>query len=361
MDPMETHSLVSASPVFPLSASALLYTVAWLAVEAYLRVRPSLSAHHTKRALLAALLLPPVFALAISLSGYFIPPMQMAGMHHHVALCKDIYQVLMGPAAQIPTAVRLVVDGTAWLLLMWGLLGVLRLVVATVTLERGLAPFLRPPSRRLRDSAQRVGRIMGVLSARFFECDIPMGYSSLIGLFRVRCVLSRKLVETASDEELDAIVAHEMGHLQSGDTVMTAVVGAFSCLFFFLRPVRLISRRWRENTELACDDIVTSITGKPLALAAAILRAHGAPVGASSLPTTTLGFAEETACAPDKRVRRLLAAAQRATVAKDVPGASIWQWVATAGLTFVGVLGLLSPQVACTLHCSLEVAGRFLR
>jgi hypothetical protein len=287
--------------------------------------------------------------------------MAMPGMQHHMVMCEDMYRVLMGPAADIPAAVRLALNGLAWASAVWGLLCVGRLVTATLALERALRLHLRVPSAKLSAAVDRVAPRCGVDGSVVCECDIPVSYTSLLGLLRPRCIVSRRLVETATDEELDAVLAHELSHLRRGDSGLTFVVGALNCLFFFLRPVRLLSRRWREATELACDAAAARVTGKPLALAAAILRAHGAPVGDAALPAATLGFAQAAACAPDERVRRLIAAAKAADLEGEGAGPGWWQWIATLALALLGALALASPQVGCTLHCSLEVAGRLLR
>ncbi len=129
-----------------------------------------------------------------------------------------------------------------------------------------------------------------------------MGYSCLLGIRKVRCILSHDLVAQASLEELEAVVAHEMNHLRAGDVWATMVVSVLNCLFFFLRPVRLISRHWREETELACNEATVVITGKPIPLATAILRAQGVQVSSKPLPTMALAFAQEEACAAEKRI-----------------------------------------------------------
>ena len=62
--------------------------------------------------------------------------------------------------------------------------------------------------------------------------------------------------------EAIAIVAHEASHLRGRDVLSTFLVGSLNCLFFFLRPVRLLSRRWREATELACDAATVNTTAR---------------------------------------------------------------------------------------------------
>jgi Zn-dependent protease with chaperone function len=206
----------------------------------------------------------------------------------------------------------------------------------------------------------------GLPARRFFECPIPPAYSSVLGFWRARCVLSQEFVASAPDEELDAVVAHEGSHLRAGDVRATFAVGVLDCLFFYLRPVRLLSRAWREAAELACDDAAVAATRKPLAMAAAILRASGVPVGATRfsrpLPAVALPFADEAACAPSIRVERLLAQAQQASLpaAREPRWQAALGWFTTLTLGGIGAGVLLSAEAACYAHCSLEAIARVL-
>jgi hypothetical protein len=148
----------------------------------------------------------------------------------------------------------------------------------------------------------------------------------------------------------------------------TFLVGMVNCLFFYLRPVRLLGRRWREEAELACDDQAVQVTRQPLAMASAILRASGVPVATTNgvgrrLPAVALAFADEAACSPGKRVERLLAQAQHASLpaaAGEPRRAVVGGWLATAGLTAFGASLLRSDEAACFAHCSLEAIARLL-
>jgi len=237
-------------------------------------------------------------------------------------------------------------------------------VAATVRLERGLAPYLLPPSPPLARALSRA-MVMGAWKSRVYECPIPPSCSSVLGVKEVRCVLSQGLVATAEEEELDAVLAHEAIHLRMGDVRATFLVRVLSCLFFSLWPARILARRWREEAELACDAAAIDVTGKPLAMAAAILRASGVALktpGNSKLPAAALGFADNDACSPAKRVELLIAHASRAAAppAVQTPAWRLAGWIITIGLATIGILMLTSSQTACFAHCSLEAAARLL-
>jgi hypothetical protein len=132
--------------------------------------------------------------------------------------------------------------------------------------------------------------------------------------------------------------------------------------------VKLLSRRWRREAELACDDAAVTATGEPLAMAAAISRVQGHPVNLAAsprppLPAVTLAFADEAACPPEARIERLIRHAEGAALLaarRESPAQRALTWSATFALAGVGLALALSPQVICAAHCSLEAVARLL-
>jgi Zn-dependent protease with chaperone function len=365
--------LIVVSALFFLALSSVLYVGAWLSATTILRLRSGRISHAAaKRVLMTALVLPPVLALVPTLSGATLHHVHDAAvLEHHSMMCRDMFlRVLSGQGVTERGGVReitgAVTSGGAWLLVLTGLFLVAKLFRATVRLGKGLHPYQSAPSPRLSQALGRVSKqLSGHFTHRFYECPIPATYSSVVGFWRARCVLSRDFVESATEDELDAVVAHEVSHLRAGDVRATFLVGALNCFFFYLRPVRLLGRRWREEAELACDDTAVSATRQPLAMAAAILRASGIPVTTRAtrpLPAVTLAFADEAACSPSKRVERLLAQAQEASLPslRETPAHAFAGWAVTFLFAALGVTVLLSAEAACYAHCSLEAIARVL-
>lgn len=391
--------LLWISALFYVALVSLLYVVSAVIVGTVFRSEVGLGrAWFTqagrKRVILSALALPPLLALIPTGAGVTLRHLHtLYGMHtmytaqtapyaafhaeqaapleHHAMACQRLFDRLallggLGMSGSVGQTVSILVGGAAWLLLVTGIFLTARLLWATLLLEKGIAPLLLPPSPRLAASLTRVSHSFPALSpARFFECAIPAAYSSVLGLLRARCVLSAPLVADAPDDELDAVVAHEASHLRSGDVYATFLVGLLNCVFFFLRPVRLLSSLWRESAELASDDAAVRATRNPLAMASAILRVSGieaAPVRGRGLPAVALPFADAAACAPAKRVERLLDQAQRAGLpARTESRLEITLgWFATAVFAAVGLGLLLSSEVACVTHCALELVQQFV-
>lgn len=346
----------AASPLFLLAVSAGMYLLAWAVATLYLRLRPGLPARQARRAVFAALTWPIPATLALAAVESVIAPMGMPGMQHHMPLCADIYQSLMGSAGAIPPWLRLAVDGGAWALAAWGLVALVRPLWATLSLEQAIEPYLLPQSAPLERAIRSVGTRIDMAGLAVHECAIPMGGSSLVGLRRVRCVISSELAAVATDDEMEAVVAHEACHWRSGDVGKALAVRALAGLFFYVRPVRLLAGRWRDLAEMACDDAALEATGKPLALASAILRTRGAGSGLGA----GVGFASGGDAAA-RRVERLLDYAEYGSRPTATRGAAAGQWAATVALGAIGLAALLSPDSLCAMHCTLEVAGRFLR
>ena len=356
---MVNPPLLFVSALFFLGISALLYSGAWILVKTLLRIQPHLSPHRTKGLLTAALLLPPIISCAVTAGGAFLRHSHAPGAVHHNVYCENLAQYLALPEGNLPALLGLTIQGAAWLLLAWGVLTVCRLLHATIMLERGLSPYLHPPSEQLAAAVSSMRSKIDCSGLEFYEADVPMAFSCLIGIRRIRCVLSRQLVAATTRDELEAVVLHEASHFRAGDVWRTLVLGMLDCLFYLIPAVGLLSRRWREETELVCDAATTKATGEPLALASAILRAQGVPIQGPGLPTTTLAFTVETAAA-EARVERLLAYARGTASAIDAPRMDSWQWVLASILFAIGLVSILSPEALCISHCSLEAMSRVL-
>jgi Zn-dependent protease with chaperone function len=364
--------LLAVSALFFIALTAVFYVAAYALAASLLRAaRGRLSHSFTKRALLGTLAVPPILALALTVGGATLRHVHSpAASEHHSAMCRSLFGTLSdGPAASGTAAVTIGVlaNGGAWVLFAAGVVLTARLFRATSRLESGLAPFQSPPSPALAAALGRIAARMPRLpSDRFFECPIPVGYSSVLGFLRPRCVLSREFVAAATPNELDAVVAHEASHMAAGDVPATFLAGALNCLFFYVRPVRLLARRWREETELVCDERAVAVTGQPLVMAAAILRASGHSVTLPprfSLPAVALPFADDAACSPAVRIERLLEQAQHASLPMNQPEsrASIFaSWSATFALSGIGIVAMFSQQALCFAHCSLEAVARLL-
>ena len=75
-----------------------------------------------------------------------------------------------------------------------------------------------------------------------------------------------------SAEEVEAILIHELAHIQSNDYLLNILQQVITVLLFFNPFTILISRIISTERENRCDDIVVKTTGDPLIYAQALLK-----------------------------------------------------------------------------------------
>lgn len=112
------------------------------------------------------------------------------------------------------------------------------------------------------------------------------------------------LLQELDDEELAALLAHELAHVQRGDTWLRLVARLARDLQFFNPLAHWVYRRIETLCEDACDDLAVQMTGNPLALASSLLKTwrtqqRGMQVWAHTLVSSQVEL--------ERRVTRLLA------------------------------------------------------
>lgn len=93
-----------------------------------------------------------------------------------------------------------------------------------------------------------------------------------LGPFRSYIVVSRTLVSALDDEEMEAMLAHELGHIKRNDTVLGAAAGMCHCLLTFSPFARSAYGRYAIAREQAVDDLAVRSSGRPLALASCLVK-----------------------------------------------------------------------------------------
>jgi hypothetical protein len=172
-----------------------------------------------------------------------------------------------------------------------------------------------------------------------FVVDTPVPVMALAGVVRPRLLVSRTLIDAFTSEELNAAVAHEIGHRRAFDNLKRLVMCAAPDALAFTSVGRALERRWASAAEHAADRM--SDDERPSArwaLASALVKvARLTPTepSASEPISTLLGGADIAS-----RVQRLL---DDAPVAAR-PGS--WTWVVVAGLaTAVAASPLYAPAL----------------
>ena len=93
-----------------------------------------------------------------------------------------------------------------------------------------------------------------------------------VGSRRRRILLSSDLLEKLDGAEIDAILAHEVAHLEARDCQVTLVAGFLRDLVAWNPVAHLSSHRLVTDRELEADRRAASLTGKPLAVASSLVK-----------------------------------------------------------------------------------------
>ena len=152
---------------------------------------------------------------------------------------------------------------------------------------------------KLNRSVQKLGNLP-VSNARIVAGPGPGAYLS--GLNRSRLTVSAPLVELLDEDELEAVLAHESAHAHHRDNPRGWSLLLLGSVMFY-NPVALVAlQRISQDVEMACDDDAVVWTGRPLALASALLKTAGVSIGIgqeSTAPTPVAWLSRL-----DARVRR---------------------------------------------------------
>ena len=161
--------------------------------------------------------------------------------------------------------------GTLWPATVFLLVVGAGAVVGLVTLLRQLRGSRRL-ARRMRAAAAplpaEVGRAAAQagLAGRVELVDFAERFSFAYGAVTPRVALSRGLLESASAEELMAVLAHERYHVRSLDPLKVLLARALAAVFFYLPALRSLRERYVMSRELAADRRAVAACGRrPLA------------------------------------------------------------------------------------------------
>ena len=193
---------------------------------------------------------------------------------------------------------------------------------------------LAMPSSRWQSAATRLAAFLGInRRVHMAECDL-VDAPAVIGWLRPVIVMPVAALANLTPAQADAILAHELAHIQRHDYLVNLAQAVAETLLFYHPAVWWLSGRLRVEREHCCDDVALSVCGDAVeyaeALAAIEIR--------RAIPALALAAAGGSLV---HRIRRILG--------PTTPASSSIGWVvgpALAGVLMVGAVGLAQVQPA---------------
>lgn len=147
-------------------------------------------------------------------------------------------------------------------------------VLFTAKLRRNLG-------RKIRwEDYPQLGPVLGellkkLMLRRKISVFIFPGYRPLIfnfGWLSPAIFISPLLLEKLNRDELEAVLAHELAHIDHYDQLVVSLVGVLKGLFIMMPYRTLLWRKFMLAREVSCDQTSSRVTGKQLILAEALIK-----------------------------------------------------------------------------------------
>jgi hypothetical protein len=104
---------------------------------------------------------------------------------------------------------------------------------------------------------------------RYCECRL-VSVPAVIGLFRPIVLLPLRVLTGLTAMQLEAVIAHELGHIKRFDVAVNFFQVLAETLFFFHPAVWWLNKRIRADREDCCDDVAIGACGERAAYARAL-------------------------------------------------------------------------------------------
>ena len=190
----------------------------------------------------------------------------------------------------------------AWVVEAW-LIGIVALSLRSagglLLLGRLRRRSARPMEASLRSTCLALQRRLGLQRVIEFCESREINAPAVIGWFRPVVLLPIAAIAGLSQQQLEAVIAHELAHIKRLDAFVNAFQIFVETVLFYHPAVWWVSHRIRIEREHCCDDVAVAVCGDRLIYARALTAMEGlrmSPRLALAANSTSLS----------RRIRRLL-------------------------------------------------------
>jgi Zn-dependent protease with chaperone function len=188
---------------------------------------------------------------------------------------------------------------------------------------------------------------------------------AVVGTVRPRLFIAERVMQSLTEEELAAAIAHERGHLAARDNFKRLLLRMCRDLLMIVPCGRALDRAWAEAAESAADEHAAQQNGDTaLNLAAALIKiAKMIPAGSrAAMPVAAFLVGGEENRGVKSRVRRLVDISSNGSAARVHHNATtrIGLVLSLAVVIVFCAAVANSPHVLITVHALIEHAVKLL-
>ena len=190
---------------------------------------------------------------------------------------------------------------------------------------------------------------------------------AVVGMLRPRLFIAEQVLESLSQDELAAAIAHECGHLAAYDNCKRSLLRASRAALLIIPCGRALDKAWSEASESAADEyaaeksstLALNLASALVRIARMIPREHcdQFPVAVS---TILAGANEDSGV--KMRVRRLieLASSDSSQLVSSAPVVRMVPWFLLSLTVVLGLAVESRPQILANVHSFAEQVVAFM-
>lgn len=241
-----------------------------------------------------------------------------------------------------------------------GMLATLSAIGVGLAISRGIRSWLATRSLLKNWLAASTRIELEAIHVPTYVLDHSFPIIAVVGAFRPRLFIANHVLESLSEEELAAAIAHEYGHLAAGDNFKRSVMRVSRAALLLIPCGKSLDRAWSEASESAADEHAAQQSSfVALNLASALVRiARMIPKGQRQvIPASVSAFlAGGDSPGVKVRVQRLveLATADPSLLVSNASIVRFVPWLVLSLIVVISVTIESRPQVLATVHDFVE-------